>query len=386
MIIFVFYIGNEHVPTVQVTANVESNDSLIKTSDQAVKNENTFTIKDPPKGKKIILEIPAPSLANNMIEEPVRQNISIYLPKFYDNGDKKYPVVYYLPGWRGSYDGTGDMFKYQMDILINKGISKEMIIVCINGTNKLFGSYYVNSIVTGNWEDFIVKDVVSYIDANYRTIEDARARGISGNSMGGFGCLSIAMHYPDVFSSVCSMSPELFDQNGVSAATNIRPSFLEIKEYENMTREEAHRAYMQDIPKFLYLRSSYAYDFYMSLGYASAFVPDPYSNAPYIKSLSGDTAMDQKIMEEWDNGLGGWDEKVNIYKNNLKKLKAITMEYGTNDEYSWASKGCIYLSGLLQKNNINHKLVIFKGKHEDLELQRIRDFLIPFFSDQLMFE
>jgi S-formylglutathione hydrolase FrmB len=86
----------------------------------------------------------------------------------------------------------------------------------VNGTNKLGGSFYVNSSVTGDWEDFIAQDVVGYVDSNFRTLAQSESRGITGHSMGGFGALNIAMHRPDVFGAVYSMSPGLFDENGLA--------------------------------------------------------------------------------------------------------------------------------------------------------------------------
>lgn len=69
--------------------------------------------------------------------------------------------------------------------------------------------------VTGNWEDFVINDVVNYVDQNFRTIQKVQARGIAGHSMGGFGALNIAMRHPDIFSCVYGMSPGLFDNNGL---------------------------------------------------------------------------------------------------------------------------------------------------------------------------
>ena len=71
------------------------------------------------------------------------------------------------------------------DLIARKQLS-EMILVVPNGSNVLHGSFYVNSPVTGYWEDFITRDVVDYIDLNYRTISRPDGRGIGGHSMGGF--------------------------------------------------------------------------------------------------------------------------------------------------------------------------------------------------------
>ena len=62
------------------------------------------------------------------------------------------------------------------DKLMRSGAIREMIIVVANGANQLGGSFYVNSPVTGRWEDFIVNDVVSYIDTHYRTVARAAPR------------------------------------------------------------------------------------------------------------------------------------------------------------------------------------------------------------------
>ena len=45
-----------------------------------------------------------------------------------------------------------------------------MIIVVPNGKNKYLGSFYANSSSTGNWDDYVTRDVVTYIDAHYRTL------------------------------------------------------------------------------------------------------------------------------------------------------------------------------------------------------------------------
>jgi S-formylglutathione hydrolase FrmB len=66
---------------------------------------------------------------------------------------------------------------------------------------------YSNSVTTGNWEDFIAKELVSYIDKHYRTIAKAESRGLSGHSMGGYGALRIGQKNPGVFSSIYLLSP-----------------------------------------------------------------------------------------------------------------------------------------------------------------------------------
>jgi len=157
----------------------------------------------------------APSLKNNLVGEAAERAIQVYLPPSYGIQGKRFPVVYYLPGY-GDSGMIGFNLPDSMDRLIYDGKLNEMIVVVVNGMNKLGGSFYVNSSVTGNWEDFIAQDVVGYVDGNFRTLAQSESRGITGHSMGGFGALNIAMHRPDVFGAVYSMSPGLFDENGLA--------------------------------------------------------------------------------------------------------------------------------------------------------------------------
>jgi len=69
--------------------------------------------------------------------------------------------------------------------LISQDIISPLIVVMPNSKNDYHGSMYTNSMVTGNWEDFIVDDMVNYVDRNFRTLPQRESRGIAGHSMGG---------------------------------------------------------------------------------------------------------------------------------------------------------------------------------------------------------
>ena len=107
----------------------------------------------------------------------------------------------------GEYGHAGLLDKGRLDSIIEAGIVPELIIVAPNARNAYKHSFYVNSSVTGNWEDYIVEDVVNFIDANYRTLAAASSRGIAGHSGGGNGALYLAMRHPEVFGSVYAMAP-----------------------------------------------------------------------------------------------------------------------------------------------------------------------------------
>ncbi|HEY2163525.1 MAG TPA: alpha/beta hydrolase-fold protein, partial [Gemmatimonadaceae bacterium] len=56
------------------------------------------------------------------------------------------------------------------------------------------------------YDDYVARDVVRYVDSHYRTQADRAHRGIGGLSMGGYGALSLALRFPDVFSAAASHS------------------------------------------------------------------------------------------------------------------------------------------------------------------------------------
>jgi len=87
---------------------------------------------------------------------------------------------------------------------------KEFIIVEADGINTLAGvggNFYTNSPVTGNAEDFVTKDLVSYIDGTYRTVAKASARGLSGFSMGGSGTINVGLKHPNLYAALYANSP-----------------------------------------------------------------------------------------------------------------------------------------------------------------------------------
>ncbi|HEX6732781.1 MAG TPA: alpha/beta hydrolase-fold protein [Pyrinomonadaceae bacterium] len=128
-------------------------------------------------GRLVEIKVPAPSLKGNLPGDPLEQSVAIYLPPSYETSPtKRFPTLYPLHGFTGNnrawttkgYQGMS--LQPFMDDLIKAGVSREMIVVAPNALNAYKGSFYTNSSVTGNWEDYIYRDLVQHIDANYRTI------------------------------------------------------------------------------------------------------------------------------------------------------------------------------------------------------------------------
>lgn len=343
-------------------------------------------------GQLIYISIPTPSLEKSILGDATNQPAVVYLPPSYAEGKKNYPVVYYLSGWGNDFksltngDFNGFKLNDTMDKLIKSGNVKDMIIVAPSGISAFLAPYYVNSPVTGNWEDYVVKDVVKYIDSKYRTIQNPKGRGITGHSMGGFGALNAAMKHPDVFGSVYALSPGLYDKNGLTThglftEKSIKEYFDLQKEFEAKPLDEARKEL-----KDSYVNWRYSWEFFFNVSYGSAFSPNPDKvfplNYPYSMK-DGKPVLDKKLWEEWQNGFGGIESQVKKYKSNFLKLSGIGIEYGTKDDNTFIIDGCQSLDKEFKKSHIPCSFNTFDGGHIDKLGERLEKAMIPFFSKEL---
>ncbi len=146
---------------------------------------------------------------------------NIYTPPGYATGDTRYPVIYWLHGGSrgGEAVGVGNATILQKAIRAKQ--LPPVIMVFPNGGR---GSFYCDSFDgTIMAETALIKELIPFIDKNYRTIAERRARAIEGFSMGGFGALKFAFKYPELFCSVVSGAPALLDWAAVSSSRRHGP-------------------------------------------------------------------------------------------------------------------------------------------------------------------
>ena len=335
-----------------------------------------------PAGSLNEVTIKSVALAKNLIGEKAERTIMVYLPPAYDTSTKRYPVVYFLPGFGNR---SMDVSSEDINKLIQADAIQEMIIVVVPGDNQLGGSFYVNSPVTGNWEDFVVQEVVGYVDNHYRTIARVESRGISGHSMGGFGSLNIAMLHPDVFGTVYSLSPGLYDKNGLANSQFFNVEYT-IQKFLDGQKAVLAKPEDQQLEAIL----SKQYMNYQATAYGYAFAPAPekppfYFDYPYSES-NGKLVRDDKVWKQWESGFGGIAAKIPQYKDNWLKLKGIVVDYGTKDGNTWIIDGCVYLDKQLTGAGIQHEMAVHDGDHETQLGKRVLEHMLPFFSKSLIGE
>ena len=140
------------------------------------------------------------ALEGNLLGDPAERGLFVVLPSDYSTSVKRYPVVYVLHGYGGGEYTEPMAFQRAQESALQSGVAKEMIFVFPNADNRLGGSMYLSSPTIGDYETYLTKDLVAYIDANYRTIPYHDSRGITGCSMGADGAIHLAFKYPDVYS------------------------------------------------------------------------------------------------------------------------------------------------------------------------------------------
>ncbi|MBO5371519.1 MAG: hypothetical protein J6A75_02250 [Lachnospiraceae bacterium] len=133
-------------------------------------------------------------------EEYVDENFLVYLPKGYydpENADKRYPTAYLLHQLNSSSNSYAiDGIDGLLDQGIAEGSIKEMIVIIPDSTGD---SWWCNG-----WDTMVTEEILPYVDANYRTIPDARYRFLAGASMGGSGAYYIGLTNPNLFSGIVS--------------------------------------------------------------------------------------------------------------------------------------------------------------------------------------
>lgn len=155
-------------------------------------------------------------LEGNALGDPEAREVCVYLPPEYKETNRRFPVVYCLTGFTGS----GVMFlnvepwvpslPQRLERLRDSGLAKPMILVMPDCFTRLGGSQYINSTATGRYEDYLVDEIIPFIDGRFRTLADPAHRGVMGKSSGGYGSIVQAMKHPEVFGAVACHSGDMY--------------------------------------------------------------------------------------------------------------------------------------------------------------------------------
>jgi putative tributyrin esterase len=124
----------------------------------------------------------------------------VFLPEKVEPG-RKLPVVYLLHGMGGEYR---DWSNYSY---VAQYAAQGLILVVLEGHS----SYFMNAVEKpeDRYEDFLVHDLTSEVEAHFPASSDGAHRAIVGVSMGGFAAVKIAFSHPRDFAFAGAISPAI---------------------------------------------------------------------------------------------------------------------------------------------------------------------------------
>jgi enterochelin esterase-like enzyme len=304
------------------------------------------------------------SLEGNLEGDAVDREVLVLLPPSYASSkSRRYPVVYALHGYSiGAEQWSKEIHAPQtIEGAFALG-DKEVIVVLPDSKTVHNGSMYSSSVTTGDFEKFIARDVVAYIDAHYRTIAERNSRGLVGHSMGGYGASRIGMKYPDVFGSLYIMSPCCMSARAGGPANDA------------LEKAVAAARTPEDLAKL-------PFGVRAQLASAAAWSPNPKNPPLYLDLPTKDGVIQPDVLSRW--AANAPLAFVDQYIGNLKQYHAISIDVGDKDGLRIdAGK----LHDILTNYGIVNSFEIYPGTHTSAVADRFQNHVMKFFDQNLCFQ
>ena len=156
-------------------------------------------------------ELESEVLKDNPLGDPHVRPLWVYVPPGYDDDpERRHPSIYLIQGLTGQLDAWRNRSAFRknpvelMDELFASGGAPPAILVWVDCWTSLGGSQFLDSPGTGRYHTYLCDEVVPWVDARYRTRDEAAARGIAGKSSGGYGAMVTPMLRPDLFGGLAT--------------------------------------------------------------------------------------------------------------------------------------------------------------------------------------
>jgi enterochelin esterase-like enzyme len=316
------------------------------------------------------IKIHGTSLEGNLEGETADRDAIVCLPPSYArNKHRRYPVVYALHGYSiGAEQWTHEIHVPQtIEGAFAQG-ANEMIVVLPDSKTIYNGSMYSSSITTGDFENFIARDVVAYIDAHYRTIPERASRGLVGHSMGGYGASRIGMKHPDVFGALYIMSPCCMSPMGGGGALTDQMKERAIANEKKVAGAKSPADLAAQSPGFGAAQ----------FATAAAWAPDPKNPPLYFDLPTKDGVPQPEIQAKY--AANSPLALVDQYIGSLKQYRAISMDVGDQDGLRFDA---IKLHNILDNYGIANSFEIYNGTHTSAVADRFQNHAMPFFGKNL---
>jgi len=352
-----------------------------------------------PSGTLVVLEHTSSILKDNPLGDPHVRQVGVWLPYQYSlTPNRRFPVLYDLVGFTGSglahtaWKPFSDNVPERAARLVHEGRMGPAIIVFPDCFTALGGNQYVNSSAIGHYADYLTREIVPFVDREFRTLASREHRGCFGKSSGGYGAIVHGMKYAKYWGAVANHSGDAYFDfvywhdwpNTLNELAKHRLPRRTPGRYDAL-RESRRKGLPEGkddgrIKRFLksvWEREKISHaegHAIMNLCMAATYDPDP--RAPNGFRVPFNLESGEAIEERWKQWRA--HDPIHLvakYRNSLKSLKGIYIDCGWRDQYH-IHYGTRLLSERLSREKIRHVYEEFDDNHSDIDYRM--DVSLPF--------
>jgi hypothetical protein len=320
-------------------------------------------------------------LEGNPLGDPIERDVYVYVPPGYDPAaTRRWPAVLAVVGYGGTGGSLFNVDKLveplhdKLDRLIALGACPPLIVAAPDCFTRVGGNQYINSAGTGRYEDYLIDEIIPFVDANYRTLPRGRW-GVFGKSSGGYGSIVLGMRHPEVF---CALADHSGDANFELCYLPDVPGALDAFREAGGPAAWLER-YWADPNR----RRARHMKPLTVVGMAAHYSPNPDAPAAHLRidwPFDLDTGeFRPAVWERWR----AWDpvHMVDRHADHLRKLRAIYIDCGSRDEYAlhWGARA---LSQRIRSHGIAVRHEEFDDGHMYIPYRY--DVSLPFLTDAIL--
>jgi Putative esterase len=270
-------------------------------------------------------------LKNNRLGDPHVRPLWVYLPPGYGaESQRRYPSIYVIQGLTGQVDMWRNRMAFRRtfpelaDVQFAAGAAPPSILIYVDCWTSVGGSQFLDSPGTGSYHTYLCDEIVPWIDRRYRTLPEARHRGIMGKSSGGYGAMVTPMLRPDLFGGFATHAGDaLFEY---AYATGFPKSVRALRDHYHGSFDEFWKDFRSRPAFSREGDGELLNDWCMAACYSAD--EDGTVRLPY------ELATGRLIPEIWNRWLR-WDpvRMVPDHADALRSMRAIYIDAGKRDQY-----------------------------------------------------
>ncbi|MBT8038886.1 MAG: enterochelin esterase [Xanthomonadales bacterium] len=330
-----------------------------------------------PEGRLLRLTHRSRVLEGNPWNDPVERELSVYLPHGYSEDEVPYVALWDLAAYTNAGPGHlnwrnhGENLQYRLDRLIGQGDMAPAVVVIPDCYTSMGGNQYVNSPAVGRYADYLIDELVPFVEAKVNVVSDRMGRALFGKSSGGYGALYHAMVYPEAWGAVASHAG---DMGFELLFTGAFPSVCEALGPLGGDALAFVRAFWQKNRP-----GGRDFTVMMVLAMAASYDPDPDDPARIRLPFDLRTcAIDAARWARWS----AFDPLtlVQTRANALKRLYGLYIDVGKYDQYH-IQYGTRRFVDRLTELQVPHRYEEFEGTHSSIDWRL--DTSLPYLVDTL---